>query len=49
MFTFFATPSEIRFKQSSTAFLAITFIVFFAYSALKFYKQRKTNFGLDVS
>jgi hypothetical protein len=43
------TDSQHRFKQSSTAFLSITFIVFFAYSVIKFYKNRKNNFGLDVS
>jgi flagellar biogenesis protein FliO len=49
LLSFTPAPSELRFKQSSTAFLAITFIVFFAYSVLKFYKQRKNNFALDVS
>lgn len=36
-----------RFKQSSTALLAITFILFFAYSAVKFWINRKSNFGTD--
>jgi len=36
-----------RFKQSSTALLAITFILFFAYSGIKFFIHRKTGFGTD--
>ncbi|TNV78017.1 hypothetical protein FGO68_gene13445 [Halteria grandinella] len=36
-----------RFKQSSTALLAITFILFFAYSGIKFWIHRKTGFGND--
>ena len=43
------SDSQHRFKQSSTAFLSITFVIFFIYSAFKFYKNSKTNFGLDVS
>jgi hypothetical protein len=43
------TKSQHLFKQSSTAFLAITFIIFFAYNVLKFIKNMKSNYGLDVS
>ena len=42
------SESQHRFKQSSTAFLSITFIIFFFYSAFKIYKNTKTNYGLDV-
>jgi hypothetical protein len=45
---FSVTDGQNRFKQSSTSLLAITFIVFFAYSVVKFIYNRKTNFGLDV-
>ena len=44
---FQVTDSQNRFKQSSTALLALTFIVFFAYSIIKFIIHRKTNYGLD--
>jgi len=47
--TFPVSTQENRFKQSSTALLAITFIIFTAYSVSKFMIQRATNFGLDVS
>jgi hypothetical protein len=33
------SDSQHRFKQSSTAFLSITFIIFFIFSAFKFYKN----------
>jgi hypothetical protein len=46
--SFERTRSQHTFKQSSTAFLSITFIIFFIYSAFKFYRNMKTNFGLDV-
>ncbi len=44
---FRVSDMQNRFKQSSTALLAITFILFFAYSAAKFMINRRTNFGLD--
>ena len=42
------SPSQSLFKQSSTAFLVITFVLFVAYSVVKFIKSRKTEFGSDV-
>jgi len=41
--------SHHQFKNSATAFLAITLVLFTAYSAAKFIRNKKTNFGLDVS
>ena len=37
------------FKQSSTALLAITFILFVAYTVIKIISNRKTHYGNDVS
>lgn len=42
---FRVSEMQNRFKQSSTALLSITFIIFFAYSIVKFLVHRKTNFG----
>ena len=42
------SPSQCLFKQSSTAFLVITFVLFVAYSVVKFIKSRKTEFGSNV-
>ena len=47
--TFAVSTQENRFKQSSTSLLAITFILFTAYSVCKFMIQRATNFGLEVT
>ena len=45
--SFEISSSEHLFKQSSTSLLAITFIVFFAYSVAKFIQNKNTAFGLD--
>ena len=45
--TFEITASERLFKQSSTSLLAITFIIFSAYSVVKFIQNKNTAFGLD--
>ncbi len=43
------SSSEHLYKSSSTAMLAITFILFTAYSVLKIIANRKTQFGKNVS
>lgn len=40
--------SQHQFKSSSTALIAITFILFIGYSVAKFIANNKTNYGLDV-
>ena len=45
---FDVSPSQNQFKQSSTAMLAITFTLFFAYSIVKTLANFKSNFGNDV-
>ena len=42
------SASQNQFKQSATAMLAVTFILFVAYSVVKFWSNRKTGFGTDV-
>jgi flagellar biogenesis protein FliO len=41
--------SEKQFKNSSTAFLAIILVLLVGYTVAKFIKNKKTNFGMDVS
>lgn len=43
------SPLTLQFKHSSTAFLAITLILFTGYTIAKFIKNKKTNFGTEVS
>lgn len=42
------THSQHQFKSSSTALIAITFILFIGYSVAKFIANRKTGHGTDV-
>jgi flagellar biogenesis protein FliO len=45
---FSVSHSQNLYKQSSTSLLAITFIIFVAYTVAKFIQNKNTSFGLDV-
>lgn len=40
--------SAKQYKNSSTAFIAITLVLFVGYTIAKIIKNKKTNYGLDV-